>query len=132
VDAACDQCPLPGHAGFARSAGTPADPDEEALWRATPSQYPEKIFQVVLTLPALDEAGYRRLLRSVLAATTAKGRERSMEADLAAAIAEDNRKEDAGMHGDDRGTCYTHQSWVEDCAGQPMHVNPTPWVLSGD
>jgi hypothetical protein len=31
------------------------------------------------------------------------------------AIQRDNQKEDAGMHGDDRQTCWTHQSWADDC-----------------
>jgi hypothetical protein len=39
--------------------------DDEAL--STPAQYLEKIFQVVLTLPSLDTAGYRRMLRSLVA-----------------------------------------------------------------
>ncbi|MCX4784641.1 hypothetical protein [Streptomyces sp. NBC_01264] len=33
----------------------------------------------------------------------------------AAAIEADNAREDAGMHSDDRVTCYTHQAWAEDC-----------------
>ncbi|MEV6141905.1 hypothetical protein [Streptomyces sp. NPDC051992] len=38
-----------------------------------------------------------------------------MNKKLAAAIQRDNELEDAGMHGDDRRTCWTHQSWAEDC-----------------
>ncbi|GAA2838489.1 hypothetical protein RMN57_13165 [Kitasatospora sp. CM 4170] len=45
--------------------------------------------------------------------------------ELAAALAEDDAAEDAGMHGDDRRTCHTHQCWAEDCADQPMHTNPS-------
>lgn len=44
---------------------------------------------------------------------------------LAAAIERDNQREDAGMHGDDRQTCWTHQSWAKDCADDPMHTNPS-------
>jgi hypothetical protein len=58
---------------FARPAthGEPrADPavdlDNEELWQSTPTQYLEKIFQVVLTLPPLDTDGYQRLLRSLV------------------------------------------------------------------
>ena len=42
------------------------DPDNEELWQSTPTQYLEKIFQVVLTLPPLDTDGYQRLLRSLV------------------------------------------------------------------
>ncbi|MDH6221434.1 P-loop NTPase fold protein, partial [Streptomyces pseudovenezuelae] len=42
------------------------DPDDEELWQSTPAQYLEKIFQVVLTLPALDTAGYQRMIRSLV------------------------------------------------------------------
>jgi hypothetical protein len=42
------------------------DPDDEELWRSTPAQYLEKIFQVVLTLPPLETAGYQQLLRTLV------------------------------------------------------------------
>ncbi|MFE5579858.1 hypothetical protein [Kitasatospora sp. NPDC056531] len=45
---------------------------------------------------------------------------------LADAIERDNRLEEAGMHGDDRRTCWAHQCWAEDCADDPMHTNPSP------
>ncbi|MFB6517813.1 hypothetical protein [Streptomyces sp. NPDC056401] len=48
-----------------------------------------------------------------------------MDKKLAAAIQRDNDLEDAGMHGDDRQTCWTHQSWAEDCQDQPLHTNPS-------
>ncbi|MFF8784807.1 hypothetical protein [Streptomyces sp. NPDC015125] len=38
-----------------------------------------------------------------------------MDKKLAAAIERDNQREDAGMHADDRDTCWTHQSWAADC-----------------
>ncbi|MFI9331973.1 hypothetical protein ACIGZJ_31080 [Kitasatospora sp. NPDC052868] len=38
---------------------------------------------------------------------------------LTAALVRDDRREDAGMHADDRSTCHTHQSWAPDCA--PRH-----------
>ena len=44
----------------------PVDPDDEELWNSTPAQYLEKIFQVVLTLPPLDNGGYQRLLRTLV------------------------------------------------------------------
>ncbi|GAA3032446.1 hypothetical protein FHS39_002561 [Streptomyces olivoverticillatus] len=50
-----------------------------------------------------------------------------MNKKLAAAIERDNRREDAGMHADDRSTCWTHQSWAEDC--EDRHVRPTAGSL---
>ncbi|MER7773195.1 hypothetical protein [Kitasatospora sp. NPDC096140] len=47
-----------------------------------------------------------------------------MDTALAAAIEEDDRREDAGMHPDDRRTCWTHQCWAEDCADRRMHTDP--------
>lgn len=41
-----------------------------------------------------------------------------MDKRLAAAIDRDNQREDAGMHGDDRDTCYRHQTWATDCEDQ--------------
>ncbi|MEU0625001.1 hypothetical protein ABZ329_29590 [Streptomyces rubiginosohelvolus] len=37
---------------------------------------------------------------------------------LYSAIERDNQREDAGMHSDDRQTCWSHQSWSEDCDDQ--------------
>ncbi|WP_405512341.1 P-loop NTPase fold protein [Streptomyces canus] len=54
---------------------TSVDPDDEELWRSTPTQYLEKIFQVVLTLPPLDTNGYQRLLRTLVGTATAKSPE---------------------------------------------------------
>jgi hypothetical protein len=34
---------------------------------------------------------------------------------LAAAIQRDNEREEAGMHADDRATCYMHRCWASDC-----------------
>lgn len=38
-----------------------------------------------------------------------------MDKKLAAAIERNNQREDAGMHADDRDTCWTHQTWASDC-----------------
>ncbi|MFC9240897.1 hypothetical protein ACFTZK_31230 [Streptomyces decoyicus] len=46
---------------------------------------------------------------------------------LAAALKRDDEREDAGMHADDRVTCYSHQSWAEDCEGR--HLKPTAGSL---
>ncbi|MEE1812608.1 hypothetical protein [Streptomyces sp. BE133] len=34
------------------------------------------------------------------------------------AIERDNQREEAGMHADDRTTCWPHQSWADDCEDQ--------------
>lgn len=46
---------------------------------------------------------------------------------LAAALQRDDQLEDAGMHGDDRTTCHTHQAWAEDC--EDRHSTPTAGQL---
>lgn len=38
-----------------------------------------------------------------------------MNKTLAKAIERDNKREDAGMHGDDRDTCWMHKCWASDC-----------------
>ncbi|MFD8790656.1 hypothetical protein [Streptomyces vinaceus] len=48
-----------------------------------------------------------------------------MNKKLAAAIQRDNELEAAGMHGDDRKTCWTHQSWAADCENDPAHTAPS-------
>ncbi|MEU7158859.1 hypothetical protein [Streptomyces chrestomyceticus] len=45
-----------------------------------------------------------------------------MDTKLTAAIERDDRREDAGMHADDRATCHTHQAWADDCAGRHRPV----------
>lgn len=42
---------------------------------------------------------------------------------LARGIAREDALEEAGMHADERTTCYTHQTWAVECADQ--HVPPT-------
>ncbi|RPK47869.1 hypothetical protein EES37_09695 [Streptomyces sp. ADI91-18] len=44
---------------------------------------------------------------------------------LAAAIQRDNELEDAGMHSDDRKTCWSHRSWAVDCENDPFHTQPS-------
>ncbi|MFD3416754.1 hypothetical protein [Streptomyces decoyicus] len=51
----------------------------------------------------------------------------SISKKLAAALKRDDQLEDAGMHADDRVTCYTHQSWAEDCEGS--HLKDTAGSL---
>jgi len=40
---------------------------------------------------------------------------RPVDAELAAAIERDNEQADAGLHGDDRATCWAHTAWAKDC-----------------
>lgn len=47
----------------------------------------------------------------------------AMSKRLAAALARDDKREAAGMHPDERATCYTHQTWAENC--QDGHRRPT-------
>ncbi|MER0477071.1 hypothetical protein ABR737_01630 [Streptomyces sp. Edi2] len=46
-----------------------------------------------------------------------------MSKELAAAIERDDLLEGAGMHPDDRKTCWTHQTWAADC--EDRHMRPT-------
>lgn len=48
-----------------------------------------------------------------------------MDRRLSDAIKRDNEQEDAGMHADDRETCWTHQTWAEECANCPVHIDPS-------
>ncbi|MGY4781677.1 P-loop NTPase fold protein [Rhodococcus opacus] len=49
-------------------SGRDIDPDDESHWASTPSQYLEKIFQVVYTLPPLTTSGYRSMLNDLVGA----------------------------------------------------------------
>ncbi|MYZ34895.1 hypothetical protein GT002_07205 [Streptomyces sp. SID4917] len=44
---------------------------------------------------------------------------------LAVAIGRDDQLEEAGMHADDRVTCWAHQTWAADCADRhaPLTVS---------
>lgn len=42
---------------------------------------------------------------------------------LTAALARDDQREAAGMHGDDRDTCHTHQTWADQCDSRHQPVN---------
>ncbi|MFE9003110.1 hypothetical protein ACFYOY_13355 [Streptomyces sp. NPDC007875] len=46
-----------------------------------------------------------------------------MNKKLADALKRDDQREAAGMHADDRDTCYTHQCWATECENQ--HRRPT-------
>jgi hypothetical protein len=39
---------------------------EDELWASTPAQYLEKIFQIVLTLPPMEQDGYRRMIDDLI------------------------------------------------------------------
>lgn len=45
-----------------------------------------------------------------------------MDKKLAAALKRDDAREAAGMHADDRETCYTHQCWATECEGKHLQV----------
>lgn len=36
--------------------------------------------------------------------------------------------EENGMHGDDRQTCWSHQTWAADCATDPFRFHTSPSV----
>ncbi|MGW2371695.1 hypothetical protein [Kitasatospora sp. NPDC001683] len=50
-----------------------------------------------------------------------------MEQKLAAALKRDDDAEDAGMHPDERNTCWTHQCWASECENDPFHTRPVPF-----
>ncbi|WP_019061455.1 hypothetical protein [Streptomyces prunicolor] len=43
-----------------------------------------------------------------------------MTSSLALAIAYEDALEEAGMHADERTTCYTHQTWAVECADRHL------------
>jgi WD40 repeat protein len=49
-----------------RTTAIASEPAEEELWAATPAQYLEKIFQIVLTLAPMQENGYQRMINDLL------------------------------------------------------------------
>lgn len=51
-----------GHDSVPADVGPDVDTDDEELWASTPTQYLEKIFQIVLTLPPLTTTGYNSML----------------------------------------------------------------------
>jgi hypothetical protein len=44
--------------------------DEDELWASTPAQYLEKIFQIVLTLPPMEQDGYRQMIDDLVGLRT--------------------------------------------------------------
>ncbi|MEV6414548.1 P-loop NTPase fold protein [Kribbella sp. NPDC051718] len=52
---------------FAAAEGVQGD---DELWAATPAQYLEKIFQIVLTLPPMEQDGYRKMIDDLVGLRT--------------------------------------------------------------
>lgn len=52
---------------FAAAEGVQGD---DELWAATPAQYLEKIFQIVLTLPPMQQDGYRKMIDDLVGLRT--------------------------------------------------------------
>ncbi|MCX4665107.1 hypothetical protein OG453_00205 [Streptomyces sp. NBC_01381] len=71
-------------------------------------QHKAELEQMNAGYEALDQAEYAAYMHEL----------------LAKAIEEDNRREAAGIHGDDRRTCWTHQCWADECAEHPLHTHP--------
>jgi hypothetical protein len=59
--------------------------DEDELWASTPAQYLEKIFQIVLTLPPMEQSGYRRLIHDLVGVQGIPGGEEAFDLDEAMA-----------------------------------------------
>jgi hypothetical protein len=80
------------------------DPDDETLWQSTATQYLEKIFQVVLTLPPLDAPGYQRMLRGLVGTRTDQPAAPTAAASVNAAD-DSTRKNGAASTPRDDGVC---------------------------
>ncbi|MFI5713177.1 P-loop NTPase fold protein [Kribbella sp. NPDC051620] len=61
--------------------------DDDELWAATPAQYLEKIFQIVLTLPPMEQDGYRKMIDDLVGLRTDSDPESEAAAAEAAAKA---------------------------------------------
>ena len=101
---------------------------------ATPTPLPSDVATFRLPKAAVDAIARIEAALSMSPADHAAHRAasyvRTAPADeLAAALAEDNRLEDAGMHADERRTCWTHQGWADDCAFHPMHADPHGYTI---
>jgi len=51
----------------AETDGTPSDISHDETWTSTPAQYLEKIFQIVLTLAPMQQAGYQQMIDDLVA-----------------------------------------------------------------
>jgi hypothetical protein len=69
---------------FAQASG---DPDDDELWRSTPAQYLEKIFQIVLTLPPMGQDGYQQLMHDLVGVRPGPGAPATLDAAASPAIA---------------------------------------------
>lgn len=98
------------------------DPDDpEHTWTSTPAQYLEKIFQVVLTLPTMDDTGYARMLDTLI---TVHGTARSAPAPAPVTNAAPATTSPSGGAAGPGQPVAGRDSWEEDLYGPAVEELP--------
>ncbi|MFD4601860.1 P-loop NTPase fold protein [Streptomyces sp. NPDC058464] len=102
-----------------RAGSGPSDMDD--AWISTPAQYLEKIFQIVLALPPVDDAGYARMLDALIAVRAPASSAPTTAADSGAPEPSAAR---AAAAGPARSTADDATDWDEDLYGPAVQALP--------